>query len=70
MFHINSCSLSKNFDDLQYLLKCTDKSFDIIAVTETRINKAVSQLCNLNLPNYSVESTPTESPAGGTLLHS
>ena len=23
LFHINVCSLSKNFDDLQYLLNCT-----------------------------------------------
>ena len=29
-FHINACSLNKNFDDLEYLLKCTNKSFDII----------------------------------------
>ena len=28
--HINACSLNKNFDDLEYLLKCTNKSFDII----------------------------------------
>ena len=23
LFHTNACSLSKNFDDLQYLLSCT-----------------------------------------------
>ena len=28
-FHINACSLNKNFDDLEYLLKCTNKSFVI-----------------------------------------
>ena len=37
LFHINACPLSKNFDDLQHLLSCTNKSFDIIAITETRI---------------------------------
>ena len=26
-FHRNSCSLNKNFDDLQHLLKCTNKVF-------------------------------------------
>ena len=41
-FHINACSLNKNFDDLEYLLKCTNKSFDIIAVRETRISKKTS----------------------------
>ena len=39
LFHINVCSLNKNFDDLQHLLKCTNKVFDIVAVNETRITK-------------------------------
>ena len=25
IFHINACSLNKNFDDLQYLLNSTEK---------------------------------------------
>ena len=37
--HINAGSLSKNCDDLQHLLCCTNKIFDIIAITETRITK-------------------------------
>ena len=39
LFHINTCSLSKNFDDLQYLPSCTQKIYDIIAVSETRISR-------------------------------
>ena len=69
LFHINTCSLSKNFDDLQHLLSCTKNFFDIIAVSETRITKNVSLLNNLNLNNYSFEFTPTETCAGGTLLY-
>ena len=69
LFHINACSLNKNFDDLQHLLNCTKKSFDIIAISETRITKQVSLLNNLNLNNYSSEFTPTETSAGGTLLY-
>ena len=61
--------LIKNFDDLQYLLSCTKKNFDIIAIIETRITKQVSLLSNLNLNNYSLEFTPTETFAGGTLLY-
>ena len=30
LFHINACSLDKNFDDLQHLLNCTKAFFDII----------------------------------------
>ena len=68
LFHINACSLSKNFDDLQHLLSCTKKN-DIIAVRETRITKKVSLLNNMKLKNYSFEFTPTETCAGGTLLY-
>ena len=55
MFNINVCSLNKNFDDLEYLLKCTNKKLEIIAVTDTRITR--------NTPNYvtlAVESTPAK----------
>ena len=69
LFHINACSLSKNFDDLQHILSRTNKNFDIIAITETRITKNVSIAINLNIKNYSTEFTPAESSAGGTLLY-
>ena len=69
LFHINACSLNKNFDDLQHLLNCTKIFFDIIAISETRITKQVSLLNNLNLNNYSFKFTPTETSAGGTLVY-
>ena len=69
LFHINACSLSKNFDNLQQLLSCPNKNFDIIATTKTRLTKNVSITNNLNIKNYSIEFTPTESSAGGTLLY-
>ena len=34
-----------------------------------RIRKDISVTSNLSLNNYSLEFTPTESSAGGTLLH-
>ena len=61
--------LNKNFDDLVYLSKCTSKTFDLIAVSETRISKKTSVISNVNLNNYSFESTPAESSAGGTMLY-
>ena len=63
------CSLSKNFEELQYLLKSTNKNFDIIAITETRTRKDISITSNLSLNNYSFRLTSTESSAGGTLLY-
>ena len=68
LFYINACSLNKHFDDL-HLLKCTNKVFDIIAVTETRITKQTSFTTNINLRNYAIEFNLTESSAGGTLLY-
>ena len=65
----NECSLNKNFDDLEYLLKCTSKFFEIFVVSETRLSKKTSLTCNINLKNYSFESIPTESTAGVTLLY-
>ena len=69
LFHTNACSLSKNFDDLQYLLSCTKNFFDITAVRETRITENISLLNDLNLNNCSFEFTPIETCAGGTLLY-
>ena len=54
---------NKNFDDLEHLLKCTNKhkSFDIIAVvSETRISKKTSLTCNINLKNYQPPQNPQQ----------
>ena len=60
LFDINACSLNKIFDELQHFLSCIKNFFDIIAISETRIQKNVSLLNNLNLNNYSFEFTSTE----------
>ena len=39
LLHINTCYLNKTFDDLQHLLSCNKRKFDIIAISETRITK-------------------------------
>ena len=33
-FHINSCSLNEHFEDLDNLLKATNKTFDVIVISE------------------------------------
>ena len=52
LFHINACSINKNFDGLDYLLKCTNETFDVITVSETKITAKASLTCNINLNNY------------------
>ena len=68
MFHINTaCFLSKNIDDLEYLLKTTNMNFDIIGISETRVHKNISNISNINLYNYFFEFTPTASSVGVAL---
>ena len=66
-FQMNVYSLTKNFEDI--LLNDLNVNFEILAITESRIKKDSSSPVNLHLDNYSVEQTPTETPAGGTLLY-
>ena len=49
LFHIKACSLSKNFDDLEYLLKTTNTNFDIIAISETTILKNTKIVKHINI---------------------
>ena len=65
---MNVCSLTKNFDDFNILLSELNVSFDILAIAESRIKEDSSSAINLQLNNYSIEHTPTESSAGETLL--
>ena len=46
-FHMNVCSLNKNFDDFNILLSDLNVSFDILAITETRIKRNSSSPINL-----------------------
>ena len=66
---MNVCSLTKNFDDFNILLNDLNINFDIFAITESRIKKDSSSAINFHSYNYSIEQTPTETLAGGTLLH-
>ncbi|XP_065684726.1 uncharacterized protein LOC136096953 [Hydra vulgaris] len=69
VFHINISSLSKHFDDLENLLQSTKLEFDIIGISEIRLNKNRPQTSNITLNGYSHEHTPSESQAGGALLY-
>ena len=64
---MNVCSLAKNFDDFNILFSELNASFDILAVTESRIKKYSSSTISPQLSNYSIEHTPTGSSTGGTL---
>ena len=63
-FHINTCALSKNIEELKYLLDKTKIDFDVIGISESRIKKDKSPINSINLKGCSHESCPTESAAG------
>ena len=69
LFHLNTCSLSRNIDDLEHLIQSTKTDFDIIAVSESRIIKNKLPPIDISIPNYSYEFCPTEAIAGGTLIY-
>ena len=60
LFQINTCSLSKNFEGLEYLIKSTNINIDIIAISETRVHKDTNIVRNIKSLNFSFEFTPTE----------
>ena len=69
LFHLNTCSLSKNIDDSEHLIQSTKTDFDITAVSDSRIAKNKTPPINVNIPKYSYEFCPTEAKAGGTLIY-
>ena len=66
---MNINSLSYNFDDIHVLLSQLPVTFDIIGTTKTRLKTHGLRTTNINLQEYSIEHTPTESTCGGSLLY-
>ena len=64
LFHLSTCSLSKNFDGLEYLIKTTNQSLDVIAISESKIKTNMDITTNINLPKYSIEYNKIDSHIG------
>ena len=69
LVHLNTCFLSKNFENFECLLDFTNFNFDVIAISETRITKSKAPISDIDLTNYSYKHCLIESSAGGTLLY-
>ena len=60
IFHNNLISLSKNFKNLQSsILDELGFNFNIIGITETKINDSNSESAEFSLPGYEFEFVPT-----------
>ena len=66
--HMNISSICRNFDDLQTLLARINVTFNVIGITETRLNKSSIRNTNIDLSGYSFEHTPTEANCGSAIL--
>ena len=51
------------------MMKCMQFNIDIIAFSESKLQKGINPVVNINIPNYSYEHTPTEAAKGGTLIY-
>ena len=69
VFHVNVVSLQKNIDDLKTLLCALGHEFDIIAVTETKIQEHKSISLNIDIDGYNFENTPTGTLCGGAGIY-
>ena len=66
LFHNNLISLSKNFDNLQdSILDELGFNFNIIGITETKINVSNSESAKFSLPGYEFVFVPTSLAFGG-----
>ena len=68
-FRLNISSLSYNFNQLHELLSTLKIDFNFIAITESKIQKNITPINNVDLDGYVIEHTPTESSCGGALLY-
>ena len=69
IFHLNINSLQYHKKDLDVLLDSLNTKFDVITISETRLQKSIDPTKDINLSNYLIESTPTEAEKGGTLIY-
>ena len=69
IFHLNISSLSKHKSDLETLLTMLNFKFDIITITETKIQTINHPTFDITLQNYNLYQTSTESTSGGTLIY-
>ena len=69
ILHLNISSISAHIDDLKTLLNLAHHKFDIISISESRISVKHPQTTNIDLSGFSMEQTPTEASAGGTLIY-
>ena len=69
LFHVNTRSLSKNFDQLLNVLSAVETKFDVLGITETKQQVEKDFITNVDINGYCVYTQPSKSNAGGVALY-
>ena len=69
LLYLNISALPFHIDEFTNLLSELYSNFKIIGITETRLTTKKDSVNSIELPNYNIEHTPTESDEGGALLY-
>ena len=69
VMHINIASLQCHIDDLRNLLKILGHTFDIIGISETRLNEDTDPIIDITLDGYDFVETKTKAIYGGTGIY-
>ena len=60
LFHVNTRSLSKNFDQLLSVLSSSKINFDVIGISEIKQKTGMGFLVNVDINNYFMYTQPSK----------
>ena len=69
IIHLNIASLRKHKEELETILSKIGHKFDVIGISETKINKMIESDYDTTIEGYKKFSTPTEAEKGGVMLY-
>ena len=69
LFHVNTRSLSKHFDQLLTVLSSSKINFDVIGISETKQKTGMGFLVNVDINNYFMYTQPSKLASGGVAIY-
>ena len=69
LLHVNTRSLSKNFDQLLTVLSGSKINFDVIGISKTKQKTGMGFLVNVDINNYFMYTQPSKLASGGVAIY-
>ena len=70
VFHLNIHSIERHIEELRVVLQMLNHKFDLICISESKIQSGNTPKVNLNIDGYQTPvGTPTEAKKGGVLIY-